>query len=81
MEKFAIAGLVGLARLGMLCAKTPEALALVDEVAEMDDCQDEIPDGFMEAILDGAIRTDAFWKEGREGFLFRLVSLYKEEEA
>lgn len=80
MEKFAIAGLVGLARLGMLCARTTEALELVNEVAGMDDYSDEIPDGFMEAILDGAIRTDAFWKEGKEGFLCRLVSLYKEEE-
>ena len=29
MEKFAIAGLVGLARLGMLCAQTKDACRLV----------------------------------------------------
>lgn len=81
MEKFAIAGLVGLARLGMLCARTTEALHAINDVAEMSDCRDEIPSEFLVMIETGMIRTDAFWQEGKEGFLCRLVSLYKEEEA
>ena len=81
MEKLAVAGLVGLARMGLLCAATTEALHHLNDVAEMTDYRENIPEEFLDAIEAGHIRTDAFWKSGPEGFLCRLVSLYREEEA
>jgi hypothetical protein len=66
--------LVGMARLGVLSAGTPEALDLVQDVANAMDYRDEIPDRFGELLSLGVIRTDAQWTDPIDE---TLVTLYR----
>jgi hypothetical protein len=66
--------LVGMARLGVLSAGTPEALDLVQDVANAMDYRDEIPDRFGELLSLGVIRTDAQWTDPIDE---TLVNLYR----
>jgi hypothetical protein len=66
--------LVGMARLGVLAAGTPEALDLIQSVAETTDYRDELPARFGELLALGVIRTDARWTDPVDESLVRLYS-------
>lgn len=66
--------LVGMAKLGVFAAGTPEALGLIQDISEATDYRDELPRRLGELLELGVIRTDARWTDPVDE---SLTSLYR----
>lgn len=69
------ATLVGLARLNILSANTIIVFGSIEEVKELIDYREELPNLFLNYIRRGLIRTDSRWSNGPERELVNLVNI------